>query len=324
MKSRFLAAALAAIASLGAIGARAQEPSGETIHLIVAYAPGGTGDFVARVIAPRLQAALGQPVIVENKPGASGNIGARAVATAKPDGLTFLVGQTGEAAINKHWLPNQNFDSDAELVPVAFLADSPLALVVPAASPWSTMAEFIAGAPKATKPLTYANSGIGTPSYFAGEWLKARLKIKAETAAYGGAGPALNDLIGGHVDYYFPGLPPAMPQAKAGMLKIIAVSSGKRAQAAPDIPTIAEAAGIPDYQLTLWAALFAPKGAPAALVQKFNREVNKIVAQPDVARQLLDAGAETRIMSDAETAAFVHAESAKYQAIIKETGVKPQ
>jgi tripartite-type tricarboxylate transporter receptor subunit TctC len=323
MYPRLMAATLVAT-MITAPALHAQTTSGETVHLIVAYAPGGTGDFVARVLAPRLQAELHQPVVVENRPGASGNIGARAVAAAKPDGLTFLVGQTGEASINKHWLPGQTFDPDEDLTPVAFLADSPLALVVPASSPWSTMNDFITGAPTAIKQLAYANSGVGTPSYFAGEWLKARLKINAATAAYGGAGPALNDLIGGHVDFYFPGLPPAMPQAKSGNLKLLSVTSGKRAVAAPDVPTIAETTHIPEFQLTLWAALFAPKGAPAAMVTRFNTIANRILAVPEVSKQLLEQGAETRLMSADETKAFVQNEGLKYMGIIRETGVRPQ
>ena len=212
-------------------------PSGP-VHLIVAYAAGGTGDVVARIVAPKLSIALGQTVVVENRAGASGAIGARSVVAAAPDGLTLLVGQTAEVAINQHWLKGLNYDPDKDLQPVALLAVVPLALVVPAKAPYSTMAEFLAALP--TGKLTFASAGTGTPGHFAGELLKAKTKGNLTHVPYKGAGPALNDLIGGHVDLYFPGMPAAMPLLKGGLAKVLAVSSAKRSGIAPDVPTVAE------------------------------------------------------------------------------------
>ena len=179
----------------------AQDYPSSPVHLIVAYAAGGTGDVVARIIAPKLSIALGQSVIVENRAGASGAIGAHSVATAAPDGLTLLIGQTAEVAINQHWLKGLSYDPDKDLQPVAMLAVVPLALAVPAKAPYSTMAEFMAAL--RTKKLTFASAGTGTPGHFAGEFLKAKTHGDLTHVPYKGAGPALNDLIGGACRFLF-------------------------------------------------------------------------------------------------------------------------
>src|SRR5689334_23881469 len=198
-----------------------------TIQLIVAYAAGGTGDIVARSISDRLGAALGQSVVVENRAGASGAIGAHSVTTAAPDGYTLLVGQTGEIAVNQHWLKGLNYDPDKDLLPIALAAVVPLALVVPSKAPYSTLPEFLT-ALKAKPKITFASAGIGTPGHFAGELLKLKFDDNLTHVPYKGAGPALNDLIGGHVEFYFSGFPAAAPHVKAGNLKVLALSSGKR------------------------------------------------------------------------------------------------
>src|SRR5689334_25311744 len=218
---------VAACACILASGASSQNYPNRTIQLIVAYAAGGTGDIVARSISDKLGAALGQTVVVENRAGASGSIGAHSVTTAAPDGYTLLVGQTGEIAVNQHWLKGLNYDPDKDLVPIALAAGVPLALGVPAKAPYSTMPEFLA-ALKAKPKMTFASAGIGTPGHFAGELLKLQFDENLAHVPYKGAGPALNDLIGNHVDFYFPGFPAAAPHVKAGNLKVLALSSGKR------------------------------------------------------------------------------------------------
>jgi tripartite-type tricarboxylate transporter receptor subunit TctC len=311
-----LAALLAAAAALPA---RAQTYPSSPVHLIVAYSAGGTGDVVARIVAPKLQAALGQSVIVENKPGASGAIGAHSVTTAEPDGLTLLVGQTGEIAINQHWVKGLSYDPDKDLMPVALLAVVPLALVVPAKAPYSTMAEFMKAL--RTEKISFASAGTGTPGYFAGEFLKAKTHGNLTHVPYKGAGPALNDLIGGHVDFYFPGTPAAVPLVKSGLVKLLAVSSATRSAISPETPTIAESAGIPDFDFTLWAGVFAPKGTPPVIVARLNTEINKVLNDPETHKRLVEAGADVNPMSVAQVTAFAQKESQKYAAIIKETGV---
>jgi len=309
----------AALACVLAGAAAAQNYPSRNIQAIVAYSPGGTGDFVARTLQDKLSAALGQTVVVENRAGASGAIGAHLVTTAPPDGYTLLVGQTGEISINQHWLKGLNYDPDKELEPIALAAIVPLALVVPAKAPYSTMQEFLA-ALKAKPKLTFASAGTGTPGFFAGELLKQRFDSNLTHVPYKGAGPALSDLIGNHVDFYFPGFPAAAPHVKAGNLKILALSSAQRSPTAPEIPTVAELAGIKDYDFTLWVGFFAPRGTPKAIIDKLNTQINAVLAQPDVTAKLETAGAIVKPMSVAEVKAFVQAESRKYLNVIKETG----
>jgi len=311
--------ALTLAALLTATAVQAQNYPSGPVHLIVAYSAGGTGDVVARTVAPKLSLALGQTVVVENRAGASGAIGARSVVSATPDGLTLLVGQTAEVAINQHWLKGLNYDPGKDLVPVALLAVVPLALVVPAKAPYSTMAEFVAAL--ATGKYTFASAGTGTPEHFAGELLKAKTKANLTHVPYKGAGPALNDLIGGHVDMYFPGMPAATPLLKSGLVKVLGVSSAKRSASAPDVPAVAETAGFSDFAFTLWQGIFAPHGTPPAVIARLNSEINKVLDDPETRQRLVEAGAEVEAMSVEQFRAFVDAESSKYLRIIKETGV---
>jgi tripartite-type tricarboxylate transporter receptor subunit TctC len=293
------------------------------IQMIVGYAPGGTGDIVARSMSDALAAGLGKSVIIENKAGASGSIAAHTVATATPDGYTLLVGQTAEVAINQHWLKGLNYDPDKDLMPIALAAIVPLALVVPAKAPYSTMQEFVAALKKKPK-LTYASAGVGTPGHFAGEVLKLKLDENLTHVPYKGAGPALNDVIGSHVDFYFPGFPAAAPHVKAGNVKMLAMSSAKRSAAAPEIPTVAEMTCIKDYDYTLWVGIFAPRGTPQPVIERLNKEINAAITQPAVKTRLVAAGADVMPMTVAQVTAFVHGESAKYERVIKETGVTAQ
>jgi tripartite-type tricarboxylate transporter receptor subunit TctC len=313
----------AALALSAAVPAQAQTFPGKNIHLVVAYAPGGTGDIIARLIAQPLGVALGQNVVIENRAGATGSIGTQAVVAAPADGHTLLLGQTGEISINKHWIPNLSYDAQKDLVPIALASVVPLALVVPAKAPYSTIGE-LAKALADKKPLTFASAGTGTPGHFAGEFLKLRAKANLTHVPYKGAGPALNDLIGGHVDMYFPGFPAATPLLKAGTVKLLAVSSAKRSGAAPEIPTVAEAINDPNFDLTLWQGFFAPAGTPKPVVERLTSEINKILASPEMQAKLRDAGADVRIGSSAQFATFTKSEADKYAQIIKESGVKPE
>lgn len=320
MHMRAIAAAIVAIGcGAAALPAAAQTYPSRTVHFVVPYAAGGTGDIVGRLIADKLSVALGQSVVVENRAGASGAIGSQGVAAAAPDGHTILVGQTAEVAINQHLFKGLGYDPDRDLQPIALAAVVPLALVIPGKAPYSTVPDMLRSA--GTKGLAFASAGTGTPGHLAGEVLKFQTKSNLTHVPYKGAGPALNDLLGGHVDMFFSGFPAAVPQVKAGTLKLIAVSSGKRAGAAPDVPTVAEAAGIKDFDITLWVGFFAPRATPKDVVTKLNTEINKILAQPDILTRLRDDGAEVRPGSADQFAAFVKAESTKYVTIIKETGV---
>jgi tripartite-type tricarboxylate transporter receptor subunit TctC len=323
--TRALAVGLVAavINTATAVPGLSQAYPSRTIQLIVAYAAGGTGDIVARSLADKLGAALGQSVVVENRAGASGAIGTHSVTSAAPDGYTLLVGQTGEIAVNQHWLKGLNYDPDKDLLPIALAAVVPLALVVPAKAPYSTLPEFLTVL-KAKPKMTFASAGIGTPGHFAGELLKLQFDDNLTHVPYKGAGPALNDLIGNHVDFYFPGFPAAAPHVKGGTVKILALSSAKRSPAAPDIPTVAEVTGNKDYDFTLWAGIFAPRGTPQAVIDRLNKEINKVIEDPDVKARLEAAGAVVMPMSVAQFKDFVQNESAKYLRVIKQTGVTSQ
>ena len=302
--------------------AQAQTYPSRTVHLVVPYTAGGTGDIVARVIADKLAPALGQSVVVENRPGASGALGTKSVIAAAPDGHTLLLGQTGEIAINQHWSKNLGYDPEKDLAPVALATIVPLALVVPGKARYSSLPEMLKVA--AERGLVFASAGAATPGHFAGEVLKLKTKSNLTHVPYNGATPALNDLLGGHVDMFFSGFPAAVPHVSAGTLKLIAVSSAKRSGVAPDVPTVAEASGIRDFDITLWQGFFAPRATPKEIVARLNAEINKILVQPDVKAKLLEAGADVTPISVEQFAEFMKAESEKFLQIIKQAGLKPE
>jgi tripartite-type tricarboxylate transporter receptor subunit TctC len=308
--------------ALAATPAVAQTFPGKTIHLIVPYAAGGTGDIVARVVSEKLSIALGQSVVVENRPGASGALGSKAVATSAPDGHTLLVGQTGEMAINQHWSKNLGYDPEKDLAPVGLATVVPLALVVPGKASYSTVAEMLQASK--THGLSFASAGTATPGHFAGEVLKLKTGSNMTHVPYNGAGPALNDLLGGHVDLFFPGFPAAIAQVKAGNLKLLAVSTARRSASAPDVPTVAEASGIAGFDIALWQGFFAPRATPREVVMRLNAEINRILAEPDVKARLLEAGADVQPTSVDQFTAFVKAESDKFLGIIKDANLKPE
>jgi len=320
-------AAFAAIAAAWVVGglaapASAQTYPSRTITLVVAYAPGGTGDLIARIVSDRLAAALGQPVVVENRAGAGGAIATRSVIASPPDGHTLLVGQTGEISITPHWSKNAGYDPNRDLQPVALATIVPLALVAPGNASYSTVAEMLQAA--AGQGLSFASAGAGTPGHFAGEVLKLKTKSNLAHVPYKGAGPALNDLLGGHVHFFFSGLPAAVPYVQAGKLKLLAVSTGKRSSFAPEVPTVAEASGIADFDIALWQGFFAPRGTPGEVVARLNVELNRILLEPEVKARLIDAGAEVTPMSVPQFEAFVRTEVVKFAAIIRDAGIKPE
>jgi tripartite-type tricarboxylate transporter receptor subunit TctC len=319
---RVAAIVVAAGFATGALPADAQTYPNRNIRLIVPYAAGGTGDIVARLIGDKLAVVLGQSVVVENRPGASGAVGTQSVASSPADGYTLLVGQTGEIAINPHWGKGTGYDPEKDLQPIVLATVVPLALVVPGKASYSTVAEMLKVSQE--RGLSFASAGIGTPGHFAGELLRLKAKGKITHVPYKGAGPALNDLLGAHVDLFFSGFPAAVPHVKSGSLKLLAVSSAKRSAAAPDVPTVAEASGLADFDITLWQGFFAPKGTPKEVVARLHTEINKILAQPDIKAKLLEAGADVSPISTDQFVAFVKAESGKFAQIIKEAGIKPE
>jgi tripartite-type tricarboxylate transporter receptor subunit TctC len=293
------------------------------IRLIVSFPPGGTGDILGRIIAGQLSIELGQSFAVENRSGAGGTIGARDVAHAEPDGYTLTVGQTPEIAVNPYFMKDVGYDPRNDLQPIALAGVVPLALVVPPNSPFSTVEQWVAGL-RARQPLTFASAGIGTPGHIGGEMLKLKLDDKLIHVPYKGAGPAMNDVAGGQVDFYFPGYPAAVPLTQGSKVKLLAVTSAKPSPNAPNIPTVAAATGLPDFDFTLWAGFFGPRGMPIEIVNRLNAAINKVIVEPEVMARLQANGAEVRALSIDQTAAFVQTEIAKYQSIIKAADIKPE
>ena len=316
------ASLLAAASSAATPPAAAQTYPARAVKVVVPYAAGGTGDIVARIVADKLSLALGQSVVVENRPGATGAIGTQAVAASAPDGHTLLVGQTGEIAINPHWAKGIGYDPDKDLAPVALATIVPLAMVAPGKAAYANIAEMLKVARE--RGLTFASAGIATPGHFAGEVLKFKTKSNLTHVPYKGAAPALNDLLGGHVDFFFSGFPAAVEHVKAGSLKLLAVSSGTRSGVAPEVPTVAEAAGLPGFDITLWQGVFAPRGTPKEIVDRLNQEINKILVDPEVKQKLLEQGADVSPIPVERFAAFVKTEGAKFQTIIKDINLTPQ
>ena len=318
-QSAIIATILAA--ALMTVPARAQTQTypNRTIVFVVAYAPGGTGDVVARMIASKLGPALGQTIVVENRAGASGAIGTQYVARSAPDGYTILIGQTAEIAINQNLHKDLGYNPDVDLLPVALGADAPLAMVVPPNAPYSTLDGLLKAAHATASGLTFASAGIGTPGHIAGDFLRVRTKTNLLHVPY--KGDALKDVIAGHVDFFFSGYPAAIPLVHSGKLRILAISSEQRLASIPDVPTVRELTDIKEFDLTVWQGLFLPRGTPKEIVNRLNTATNEILAQPDIKQKLSEAGAYVRPMSVDQFSAFVEAQRQKYKQIIKETGI---
>ena len=322
-QGRHLARAVIAAAALcGALAAHGADYPVKPVNLVVAYAPGGMGDVFARTLAERLTVALKQSFLVDNKPGATGAIGTRLVAKATADGYTLLLGQTGEISINPAVMKAPGYDPAKELKPVMLVGEAPLVMVAPANATFSTVKELVAAAAAKPGALTYASSGTATPGHLAGAALAAATKSELVHAPYKGAGPALTDVLGGHVAFFFSSAPAALPQVRAGKLKAIAVSSSTRMPTLPNVPAVAET--LPGFAFSLWGGVFAPAATPADTVALLNRELNKLIADPAVRQKLEDQGAVVRANSVDEFSDFVRRESAKYAQVVKQIGIQPE
>jgi tripartite-type tricarboxylate transporter receptor subunit TctC len=314
-------AALVLVTAL-ALPAAAQTFPSRNITIVVGYAPGGTGDFIARIVGNKLGEKFGRTVVIENRAGASGLIAAQFVVNAAPDGYTILAGQTPEIAINPHFLKT-SLDVARDLAPIALGGVVPLALVVPKDAPYATVPDMLHAA-QSPKGLLFASAGTGTPGHFAGEVLRLASHGNMTHVPYKGASPALADLLGSHVDFYFPGFPAALPFVKNNQMKMLAVSTAQRAATAPDVPTVSEAAGIKDFDFSLWGGFFAPRGTPPAIVAQLNAAINEVLALPDVRTKMADAGTDVIPMSVDQFTAFINRESEKYMRVTKDAGIKPE
>jgi tripartite-type tricarboxylate transporter receptor subunit TctC len=287
---------------------------------VVPVAAGGATDITARLVGQKMSERFGQPVLVENRPGANETIGVDAVAKSAPDGYTVLLTAPAAIVVLPH-LQKLPYNVDKDLAPVSLAAATPLILVVHPSLPATTVKELIAFAKARPGQLSYASAGSGGVQHLAAELLKATMKIDMVHIPYKGAGQALPDLVGGQVQMFFSGMPPAMPHVLSGKLRALAVTTTKRSPAAPAVPTMEEA-GVPGFDISNWFAYFVPSGTPPDAIGKLNAEINRALKLQDVREKLASLGAEAAGSSPEELARFARAESAKFADLIKISGAK--
>jgi tripartite-type tricarboxylate transporter receptor subunit TctC len=306
-----------AAASSSAWSADAEYPT-HRITMVVPFTPGGTADILARIVASGLKDALGQPVIVENRAGADGNIGAADVAAAAADGYTLLVGPTSTNAINPSLHKGLTFDARRDFVAIANLGTVPNVLVVPPTIKARSVRELIAAA-KAGQ-LSFASGGVGGSQHLSGALFEHMAGVQMLHVPYKGGNAQMNDLLSGRVDLMFCNLPVCLPQIRAGKLVALGVTSAQRSALLPDVPTIAEA-GVPDYNVEGWFGLFAPTGTPKAVVDRLNAEVVKLMNAPKTRELLLAQGAEPGRASADQFGAFVRQEQVRWAQVIRDAKI---
>jgi len=312
--------ALAAFsAAWPAIAADDDYPS-KTVKIIVPFAPGGSTDVVARILADKLGAEMKQTFIVDNRAGASGNIGADAVAKAAPDGYTLLMGTTGVLSINGHLFKNLAFDPDKDFAPVSYTSLITNVLVVNPEVPARTVAELVRLAKAKPGALTFASSGSGSSTHLSGELFKSLAGVDILHVPYRGSSQALIDLIGGQVTMLFDNAPSSLPFIEQGKLRALAVTSRKRLANLPDIPTLEEA-GVAGYESLSWSGIVAPAGTPRAVIAKLNAAIERILATDEVRKKLASLGVETVGGSPEAFAAHIRAESDKWGRLIKAANI---
>jgi len=322
--ARAAAGALAVLLAAGVAAgvAAAQTYPTKPIRMVVPFPPGGATDIFARLVSQKLSDSLGQQVVVDNRPGAGGNIGADAVAKAEPDGYTIVMGTVGTHAINASLYAKMPYDTQKDFAPVALVAEVPNVLVVnPQRVKANTVAEFIQALKAKPGEMTMASSGNGTSIHMSGELFKQMTGTDMVHVPYKGSSPALTDLLAGQVDCMFDNLPAAIQHIRAGSLKAVAVTTAKRSPALPDLPTVAEA-GVPDFAASSWFGVFAPAATPKPIVDKLNAEINKALATEDAAKRFADMGAAARPITPAQFGDFTRAEFDKWAKVVKVSGAK--
>jgi tripartite-type tricarboxylate transporter receptor subunit TctC len=311
-------AALAAVVFSTAL--HAQTYPNKAIRIVVPYPPGGGTDITARPIAQMLSERWGQPVVIENRGGASGMIGADIVAKAPPDGYTLMVSASAEVAFNVALFPAMPYDPVRDFAPITLATVTPMALVVHPSVPVKSVKEYIALAEAKPGSLSFGSAGAASAHQFAGEWLKMLTKIDIVHVPYKGMAPAITDLLGGQIPSAFVTLLPALQHVKAGKLRALAVTTQKRAPLLPDVPALAET--LPGFDISQWNAVWAPAGTPKDVLDKLSTEIRRIVQSPDYKARMAEQGSEAIGNSPAELAAFQKAEIDKYRKIAQQANIK--
>jgi tripartite-type tricarboxylate transporter receptor subunit TctC len=303
-----------------AFAAQSQDYPNRTVKLVVSYPPGGGADIMARLIAQKLTTSLGQTFVVENKPGASGQIASQSVAKSPPDGYTLMV-DASSYAVNPSLFPKLPYDPQTAFAPITMLARFPNMLVVSSDFPATSVKELVAMAKAKPGSLSYASSGNGSAQHLAGELFKQQAGVNLQHVAYKGGGPAMNDVVAGHVPIFFANMASGLGQVKAGKLKALASTGAKRSANMPDLPTMAEA-GVPGYEVYEWNVLVAPAGTPPAVISKLHAEVKKVLEMKDVRERLDALGGEVVASSPAETGTFLKGQMEKWAKVVKAGDIK--
>jgi len=303
--------------------AQAQPAPDKPVRIVVPFAAGGPTDVLARVLAPKLAAQLKRTVIVDNRVGATGSIGASYVAKSAADGDTLLLGTSSIMAASPNLSVNLPYDPVNDFIPISLVATIENILVVHPSVPAKTVKELIAYAKANPNKLSYASSGIGSTYHLGAELFRSQTGIEWTHVPYKGAAPAIQDVLAGHVQVMFDNTSSAIPNLKAGRVRALGVASLKRYAALPDLPTIAEE-GVPGYETTIWLGLFAPAKTPAAIIQKLNKEVQDAVNSSEYKDRLLALDMQPRVSSSQELANYLKADLAKWSRVVKEAGIKPE
>jgi tripartite-type tricarboxylate transporter receptor subunit TctC len=319
----WLAAALIAGLGLPAAPAAAQDYPHRPITLVVPFPPGGSTTIVARIVADKMSEALGQSIVVDNRGGAGGTVGSRAVAKSAPDGYTILLGYTGTLAIAPTLYGNVGYDPRKDFEPIGRIGTAPNTLVVHPSIPVHSVAELIAYAKANPGKLNYGSAGIGTVSHVCGEYFATAAGVKLTHIPYKGTGPAITDLLGGHIPMAFAPVPATHENVKAGKLRMLAVTSAIRSTLLPDVPTIAEAA-LPGFEAVLRYGFVAPPGTPPAIIERLNAALNTALKSEDVRARLAVDGAEPLPSTPAEYGADIDREETQWSQVVKASGAKAE
>jgi tripartite-type tricarboxylate transporter receptor subunit TctC len=310
---------LACLIFLAPILAGAQTWPAKPVHVIVSSGAGGTADILARMIGERLAPALGQPVVIENRPGAGGHLGAGLVVRAEPDGYTLLMSGSPTHSVGPHLFKHLTYEPMRDVPPVAMVAIAPNLLVANASLPVKSLDDLVALARAKPGQLTYSSAGNGTSGHLAAELLKSMARVDMRHVPYKSGPEAVTGVLSGDVNFIFFTVPALLPQVEAGKLRALSITSAARSQLVPNVPTVAEA-GFPGFEVLAWYALFAPRETPKPIVARLSAEIEKIVHLPDMREKMVQLGAEPRYMSPEQLTSFVSVESPKWGQLIRESG----
>jgi tripartite-type tricarboxylate transporter receptor subunit TctC len=300
--------------------AGAQSWPTKPVHIIVSFGAGGTADILARMVGERLSPLLGQPVIIENRPGGGGHLGARSVARAEPDGYTLLMSGSPTHSVGPHLFKQLSYDPMRDVPPVAMVAAAPNLLVVNSSLPVRSLDDLVRLAREKPGQLTYSSAGNGTSGHLAAELLKSTARINMLHVPYKSGPEAVTGVLSGDVNFIFFTVPSVLPQVESGKLRALAITSAARSALVPNVPTVAEL-GFPGFEALAWFALFAPQQTPKPIITRLSADIEKIVNLPDIRDKMIQLGAEPSYMNPEQLTSFVAVESPKWGQLIREAGV---